>query len=173
MNATLDAIRQAGRPSAAGLREVAAEQGTMLRNLKSGTTTRPTPAPSTQNAAQPGQMWIPGDLSYGMVDALIRQLKPCRYALRKKDGTVSFFEVSEYKGKTYLRLLSGAPGDYQRHKMDLVTQFKAVSHLLDDPAAAVKLYADERNVCAKCHSPLTDADSRARGLGPVCAGKVF
>lgn len=187
---TLDTLRTWNDRHAAGtgahVTEVARDNGALLRAAMRDNTS---PAPAGQSAVQPrttirrpiqateckpGQMLIPGDLSYAMVDTLIAQLNPCRYALRKTNGAdISFFEVSEWKGRKYLRLLSGAPGDYQRHKMSLSMQYMAAKHLLDDVAGAVKLYADTHSVCAKCHSPLTDAESRARGLGPVCAGKVF
>jgi hypothetical protein len=37
-----------------------------------------------------------------------------------------------------------------------------------DPKAAMKTFADELGVCARCHRDLTDDVSRARGVGPVC-----
>lgn len=159
------------KAGAARLRDIAADQAALLRQFGSQANDNTTPAAA--GAPRPGQMAIPADLSYAKMDALTAQLKPCHYALRKADGTVSFFEVSEYKSKSRIVLLSGAPGRYRWHFMKLVTQYMAVKHILDDPAAAVKLYADEHNVCSKCHSPLTDAHSRAIGLGPVCAGKVL
>lgn len=37
---------------------------------------------------------------------------------------------------------------------------------------AMERYGLELGVCGRCHRPLTNDDSRARGIGPVCASKL-
>jgi hypothetical protein len=41
-----------------------------------------------------------------------------------------------------------------------------------DPAAAMAEYGHLTGSCGRCNRPLEDADSVARGIGPVCAGKM-
>lgn len=189
----LDSLRSYNDQHPAGtgahVRKVARDNGAMLRRAMTDNTT---PAAAGQPAREAvtrtatrrapavgecrdGQMFVPGDLSYAMVDAMLMQLKPCLYALRKADGTVSFFEVSEYRGTHRIQMLAGSPGGYQHYPMKLKMQYMAARHLLDDPDGAIALYGTEANECARCrslgrHSPLTDATSRAIGLGPICRG---
>ena len=40
-----------------------------------------------------------------------------------------------------------------------------------DPAAASRRYGRELGVCGVCGRTLTDPESRAAGIGPVCAGR--
>jgi hypothetical protein len=191
---TLDTIRTWNDRHPAGtgahVREVARDNGAMLRRAMADNTTpaaagQPTREAVTRTATRrapvqstdcpAGNMFIPGDLSYAMVDAMLMQLKPCLYALRKADGTVSFFEISEYRGAHRIQMLAGSPGGYQHYPMKLKMQYMAARHLLDDPDGAIALYGAEANECARCrslgrHSPLTDATSRAIGLGPICRG---
>jgi hypothetical protein len=186
---TLETIRSYSNrhPSGTGahVSEVGRDNGRMLRAAMTDNTS---PAPAGQPASAAvartatrrapvancpaGKMAIPANLSYAMVDAMTKQLAPCTYALRKADGSVTFFEVTAYRGSHRIQMLAGAPGSYQRYPMKLVMQFMAVTHILDNPSAAIKLFADEAACCAKCHSPLTDETSRALGLGPVCRTKV-
>jgi hypothetical protein len=41
-----------------------------------------------------------------------------------------------------------------------------------DPKAAMLRYGLELGHCGKCGRTLTDEDSRAAGIGPVCASKL-
>jgi hypothetical protein len=187
-NRLLDSIRtfndRHGIGTGAHVREVGRDNGALLRAAMTDNTS---PAPAGQPTAtrtasrrpvttgaecRPGQMFIPDGLTYAKVDEMAAKLAPCTYALRKADGAVTFFEVSEYRGAHRIQMLVGAPGSYQRYPMKLKLQFMALTHILADPTAAIKLFADEANCCSRCHSPLTDATSRATGLGPVCRTKV-
>lgn len=135
------------------------------------------------------------------INATIVEAKPSRkggvdptipgahYALPHPDtGKLGFFEVKrpqsgKWAGYTFVSRLVGAPGDYIRYRLS-ATQQTALSRLLiadaitsDDgrelsgPEAGAYRYAREHRVCAVCHAALTDPESRARGLGPVCASR--
>jgi uncharacterized protein DUF6011 len=187
MSAILDSLRNSHAVgTGAHVREVARDMGAMLRTVMTDNTTpaaagQPTREAVTRTATrrqpQPGecrdgQMFVPSDLSYEMVDGMLARLAPCKYALAKADGSTTFFEVRKYQGRNRIQMLVGAPGNYQRYPMKLVMQFKALVHLLDNPAAAIKRFADKAGHCARCHSPLTDPVSLATGLGPDCRKKI-
>lgn len=44
---------------------------------------------------------------------------------------------------------------------------------LADPQAALKTYGDALEQCGLCGRTLTDEESRARGIGPICADKMI
>ena len=44
--------------------------------------------------------------------------------------------------------------------------------ILADPKAAMKRYAELTDTCGRCGLPLEDEKSVARGVGPICAGKM-
>lgn len=75
-----------------------------------------------------------------------------------KDGAV-YGEGARY-GKQ-------APG--QRYVGDIEAELAAI---LADPFAALRRYAELTNHCGVCNRPLEDAESVARGIGPVCARKL-
>lgn len=97
-----------------------------------------------------------------------------RYALQDVDA-VRFYQVKSGKGRwdgyTFLDLLVGAPGDFRSFPVKGAARKAVMDRLAADPKAAAKRFADEFSCCAACMSPLTDSESRARGLGPVCAEK--
>lgn len=48
----------------------------------------------------------------------------------------------------------------------------ALRAILADPMAALRAYAALTSECGMCGRPLEDEDSVARGIGPICAGKL-
>jgi hypothetical protein len=48
----------------------------------------------------------------------------------------------------------------------------ALRAVLADPMAALRAYAALTSECGMCGRPLEDEDSVARGIGPICAGKL-
>lgn len=102
---------------------------------------------------------------------LLTEIPPSKYALPHADGNgITFFEVVERRnGARYLNQLVGAPGDWRRMtNLSVRLQLYAARHIAEDCKTAAKLFADAHGVCAKCGSPLSDATSRSRGIGPVC-----
>jgi Family of unknown function (DUF6011) len=47
-----------------------------------------------------------------------------------------------------------------------------LAEIAKDPVTAMNLYGIKLGVCGMCGRTLTQRDSRLRGLGPICAGKV-
>lgn len=91
------------------------------------------------------------------------------YALRTDEG-VKFYRVSTSKRNSYknvqvqasdnLHMLFGKAGIAVLHKL-------VEAGLVDSQ----KLYAQELGRCYVCGRTLTDEESRAAGIGPICAGK--
>ncbi len=116
-------------------------------------------------------LFTPGDdgVSYSYVDR--QDLVPMRKS--KWD----FYEVNKptsgrWAGYTFITMLVGAPGDYRKVKMSKERREAILDAIDKDPKQAMVDYGLQSGVCGRCHSPLTDPDSLARGLGPVCAGKT-
>lgn len=85
-----------------------------------------------------------------------------RYAVTL-DDTIHFFvfreeSISEQAGDT----LYPVGGPRRQQVIDLIAA---------DPEAASRLYGREIGHCGRCGRSLTDTESRAQGIGPVCASK--
>jgi hypothetical protein len=124
----------------------------------------------------------------GAADLHTPDVPASRYALPALDtthGSLDFVQVDRptkgrWAGRTFVVRLIGSPGDFRQVRLprDVSQDFLrriASDTLLDAgrslsgaEAAAVR-FSRHFTVCAACLSPLTDDDSRARGLGPVCA----
>lgn len=59
-----------------------------------------------------------------------------------------------------------APGETYKGKIQ-----DALRTIAADPKAASAAYGHLTSTCGRCRRPLEDAESVARGIGPVCAGK--
>jgi len=96
-----------------------------------------------------------------------------RYALIREDGP-AFYELrtgtkGQWKGFQFLERLIGAPGDWKRTPIKGQAKKNILAEIGADPKAAAVAYGTLHNSCAVCHSPLTDPDSLAAGIGPICA----
>lgn len=96
-----------------------------------------------------------------------------RYAI-EIDGVLKFFKIDrpddgKWKGYTFVNEQAGDElwpvrnGERRR----LVT-----ARIGADPAAASKRYGHEIGSCGVCGRTLTDSESRAYGMGPVCRVKM-
>lgn len=98
-----------------------------------------------------------------------------RYAIRNAENVVEFFEVDQppkgnrWHGWTFVKRLIGNPGDYRKVRIKGDAATAILKQLVTDPLAAMTLYGKESGVCGNCASPLSDPESLARGLGPICA----
>lgn len=114
---------------------------------------------------------------YAVKDQLLAQLPLSRYALpRKSGGKWDFFEVIEridsFGRKTKIRHINqliGSPSDWSRKRLPLELQCAAARAILQDPKASAVAYATEHGRCAVCNAHLSDPESIARSMGPVCA----
>jgi hypothetical protein len=172
------------------LREIAQEQGAMLRALQDGVPARKAltdrqqaakarteramagPAHVERPAARPNMTEL-----YREADALAAKLHPGRYALPRKQATaagndITFFEVVEFRNGTrrLFQLISNGHGLTQQ-KLPAQHQIFAARHILEDVAAAAGLYGRTMKICAFGPHPLTNARSRAAGYGETCASK--
>lgn len=106
--------------------------------------------------------------------ALLREVPASHYALETPDG-LKFYEVrigrsgTRWDGFRFVDHLVGAPGGWVCYPVRGAARHELLAELLVDPREAAVRYSREFTVCAACGSPLSDADSIARGLGPVCA----
>lgn len=95
------------------------------------------------------------------------------YALETDDG-IKFYKVdrpTEGKWAGYTFLSAQASDDFWPIKNR--DQKRAIlESIAADPAEAGARYGREIGRCWKCHRTLTDATSRANGIGPDCANKV-
>lgn len=99
--------------------------------------------------------------------------RSARYALPGDDGTVRFYRVfrptrGRYTGMTFLEVQAGD----ETHPVRGVAAQLVLLRIAADPAAAAARYGAEIGQCSMCGRTLTDADSRARGIGPDCAQRV-
>jgi hypothetical protein len=56
------------------------------------------------------------------------------------------------------------------HACDDATEARILAAIAD-PAAAAIAYGQRTGTCSCCGRELTNAESRARGIGPICAEK--
>lgn len=118
-------------------------------------------------APVPAEAYEPG---YKMVT-----VPDSKYAL-VQNGVTKFYEVRSPKkgrwaGFTFVDLLVGAPGSFVKYPVKGALRKSILAALAEDPKAAAVRFSHEFTVCACCGSPLTDPESLAAGLGPVCAGR--
>lgn len=98
-----------------------------------------------------------------------------RYAVEFRDDNVwRFYEVNKptegrWEGYTFIKMLVGAPGDYQKVDMNPQHRHHILSIIESNQKQAMLDYGLQSGVCGRCHSPLTDPQSLARGIGPKCA----
>lgn len=97
-----------------------------------------------------------------------------RYAIEDEDGVLKFFRVdrpTEGRWAGYVFLKVQASDDLHPIKNPARKEFifKAIAH---DPRAASIRYGRELGHCGICGKTLTDPESIANGIGPVCAGRV-
>ena len=105
-----------------------------------------------------------------------------RYALEfpgddAKETRVRFFQIDKptegrWKGYTFIHELIGAPGDYRKQDMSKDNRDRMLRLIDANPNEAMTRFGIETMTCGKCHSPLTNEESRARGIGPVCIKKI-
>lgn len=102
--------------------------------------------------------------------ALVNDVADSKYAL-VTDDKIIFYEVrtgtkGRWEGVQFLDRLVGAPGDWQRYPVKGAAKTAIMAKL--DKDAAIR-FSKHFTVCAVCSSPLSDPESLAAGLGPICA----
>ena len=96
-----------------------------------------------------------------------------RYAI-EEDGVLKFFHVDrptegKWKGFVFLKIQASDETYPIKDRARKEFIFKAIAH---DPRAASTRYGIELGHCGVCGRTLTDPNSIALGIGPVCAGRM-
>lgn len=98
-----------------------------------------------------------------------------RYAVTGDDGTTDFWYISEWttdvgRKMISLRMIVGGQSGPVRVRMGPEAMVGVVRKIIaDGPKEAMIRYGREIGECGNCGRTLTDAESRAAGIGPVCA----
>jgi hypothetical protein len=96
-----------------------------------------------------------------------------RYAV-EEDGTLKFFHIRNGKANTrwagFVFVDIQASDDLYPLK-DRARKARVLAAIAADLETASRRYGQELGVCGRCGRTLTDEESRAYGIGPVCRGK--
>lgn len=79
-----------------------------------------------------------------------------------------FLQVREYRKEKRFFRLSGAPGHFNRLRVNLTDALTLAKVIKADPLQHTQRYAKHYRVCGRCDAELTDEVSRAYSLGPTC-----
>lgn len=92
-----------------------------------------------------------------------------RYAI-SEDGELKFFKVKNGRKAGFVFLDIQASDEW--HSIRNLGRIRAVlAEIAKDPREAMLRYGREIGECGHCGRTLTDAASRAAGIGPICAAK--
>lgn len=100
-----------------------------------------------------------------------RKPMPLRYAV-EMDGVLKFYRIKQgYKPGFYF--IDVQASDELHSIRNRATKDAIVAAIIAaGPEACMARYGQEIGECGRCGKTLTDADSRARGIGPDCLGKM-
>lgn len=95
-----------------------------------------------------------------------------RYAVENEDGDLRFYHVNrptegKWAGRTFVKVQASDDLHAVRGK----AAASVLAKIAADVDTAGRRYGQELGVCGDCGRTLTDAESRARGRGPICEGK--
>jgi len=113
-------------------------------------------------------------VKFSEVSALLETIPKSKYAIPRLEvpgdfrHELLFVEVKQYRGTTFMRRLSGAPGYFSRIRIDSKLVVELAKQIATDPLRYTQMFAKHYSVCGCCAAELTDDVSRALGLGPVC-----
>lgn len=98
-----------------------------------------------------------------------------KYAVENGDGTLRFYGVDrptegKWAGFTFLAVWAS---DETFPIKNRETKTAILAEIACDPKAAMLRFGMEIGKCGHCGRTLTDASSRAAGIGPVCAAKAW
>lgn len=87
-------------------------------------------------------------------------------------GDLLFLEVRNYSGRRQFFRLSGAPGRFNRYRIEREAAIGLLKFIAGRHVEFAKLFSEHYGVCGRCAAELTDQESRETGFGPTCR-KVF
>ena len=97
-----------------------------------------------------------------------------RYAVQlADDDQLRFYKVDtptegRWAGRTFVNMYASD----DRYPVRGARATQVLAAIAADPQAAMLRYGQEIGACGHCGRKLTDEASRARGIGPVCAGRM-
>lgn len=95
-----------------------------------------------------------------------------RYAI-VEDGVTKFFRITEGKGRWAGRTFIEAQASDDHYPIRNAEARKAIlKAIAENPLEAEQRYGRELGQCSRCGRTLTDATSRAYGIGPDCRSKL-
>lgn len=97
-----------------------------------------------------------------------------RYAVTGNDGTTDFYALDrptegKWKGYTFLNLQVSDERIAVKNRKSRETILAKIG---EDVQGAMLRYGQEIGRCGHCNRTLTNEASRAKGIGPVCEGKM-
>ena len=98
---------------------------------------------------------------------------PAGHYAVETDGVTKFYRVDrptegKWKGYTFVKVQ--ASDDY--HRVNKFAAQAILAKIAEDVQGAMTLYGQRIGRCGHCNRTLTDEASRARGIGPICYGKM-
>lgn len=120
----------------------------------------------------------PAATSAGKLQAILAEVPKAKYAIpmdeidlgidEKVNGDILFIEVREYMNVLYMRRLHGAPGNFNRSKLNFKDTELLIELVKKNPLKYTQLFGEVHKCCGKCGAELTDQLSRELKLGPRC-----
>lgn len=137
-----------------------------VRELKSA----PVPAPIAPVSSAPTRELIAHDALYVRETTTGKPL-PVYYAV-EIDGALKFYRVKAGTKPGWWWIDAQASDEFHpiRNVATKTAILKAI--LAAGPVACMERYGQEIGSCGRCHRTLTDAESRAKGIGPDCEGMM-
>jgi hypothetical protein len=92
------------------------------------------------------------------------------------DGEEKFFKIekpeppSRWAGYTFIKVQAS---DFFYPVKDITRRTLILNEIAKDPINAMNEYGIRLGVCGYCGRTLTAVDSRLRGMGPICAGRIL
>jgi hypothetical protein len=99
-----------------------------------------------------------------------------RYAIKGTDGQFKFYVIdhgrkgTKWEGRVFVSVQASDELHPVRNRDQRVGILAAIMTV--GPLEASKAYGRELGICGVCRRTLTDPESIANGIGPVCAGKL-
>lgn len=114
------------------------------------------------------------------VESTLRQSEPeapevpaGRYAIEDSEGSLRFYVVDrpeQGRWEGYVFVSVQASDDLHRVR-DRAARETVLAAIAEDPRAAAIRYGHELGRCSVCGRTLTNEESRAAGIGPICQGR--
>lgn len=156
-----------------GVRHYLAKPGEQPRIPDGAIFATPTTAPKPVAPTGGGNIWINIREAAALVPA-VEGFTSTYFALTEDDGVLRFYKLDrpvkgKWKGYTFLKV-QASDDFYPIRKPGRILDI--LERLTADLETALSTYGKEIKKCGVCHRTLTLEESRDRGMGSVCAGRM-